>query len=217
MREVTIVDGKRITVTTTVDVDDAEIPWSDVLDAVEVVADYDHTEAPWDDCDGWEHNAQRLRYGPDHADMKNSDRYVIADRDGAYWLTLDVEKSGIPDANYYRTQGASKQVSAELAAQALRNAYAQLHKWYSDGWQYYGVKGELKDCHASVRGIDNEDYARREVVGEIASELASELESAGYVVTDRPQPEHQKHSDAYNAYANNRWRHSVDRFNVSPR
>jgi len=86
--------------------------------------------------------------------------------------------------------GATRQVALEAVAADRKRTLAQLVQWYSDGWEWYGVQCNFEvlgqDFGASVWGIDDDDYARREVVHEIADEVADQLEKAGFTVTDRP-------------------------------
>lgn len=189
-------------------IEDAEIPWQAVMDAIKIEPDEDMSEAPWDNCDGWNHTADRIDY-LEHDPQRESDRFVCrSSREGGnVWLTLDVEKSGIATWDYFHAQGASKQVSRELAAQSLRQTYAQLHKWYADGWEWWAVSAELKGESASCGGIDSYEYADKEFRQEIASELAANLESAGFIVTGkpidppyRPQFANYKHSKHVNAF-----------------
>lgn len=176
----------------TVTIEPAEVPWSDILDAVTVEPDTDMTDAPWDNCDGWEHTAEPLRYyDAEHCEARqNSTRYVNrATRDGGdVWLTLDLDKAGLPDWRYFHAKGASKQVAHELAAMQVRSAYKQLADWYSNGWEYWYVSAELKGCHAGCGGVDDYQYATGEMTEEIAHELAADLERNGYLVTDKPAP-----------------------------
>jgi hypothetical protein len=109
------------------------------------------------------------------------ERYVIqlpaGDTDGVY--------------RYARERGASRQVAAEALAAARRQTIAQLVNWYEDGWQWYGVRCRYDtlgdDFEASLWGIDDAEYAEREIKVEMALDVAHQLEKAGYTVTGKPE------------------------------
>jgi hypothetical protein len=92
-----------------------------------------------------------------------------------------------------RGMGCSKQVAREIEAQERRRTLEQLKRWYSEGWTYYGVVcdhpvAERHNVNESVWGIDDEEYAEKEVRHEIAGQVAHALERRGYTVTNKPGP-----------------------------
>lgn len=192
--------GNKVITTTE---DDAIIPFADILATMEVTQDDDRNETPWNNCDGWKHTAEPVRHWEDDEfpDKENSIRYVNRStrEGGSVWLTLDVKKSGIPDASYYHSQGASKQVAAEKAARCLRRNYETLAKWYANGWEWWYVHGTFKDESAGCGGIDSEEYATNTVTVECAEEIAHALEKRGYTITDKPAP-HDARANAHNNF-----------------
>lgn len=167
----------------------AVIPFNGVLAACHVVAD-DLSESPWEHWDEFEHEAVSLHKLPDEADPREMQGYCRTwDRGERYVIVTPRENKSLFD--YYRENGASRQVAAEMVALDRRRTTAQLVKWYEDGWQWFGVEGQFdalgEEYTASVWGIDDEGYARDVVRMEIALELAGQLEEAGYTVTDLPE------------------------------
>jgi hypothetical protein len=179
-------------VTVTTDVEDREVCYDDVLDAVKIEHDDWHGGTPWDDCDGWEHDAEDVMYDRDD-DRRDARGFALcAGRRNAVHITVSddiVERWGCDGY-----PGASKQVRAELVAQVKRKALDQLVKWYTDGWEYYYVGGGYKDCSDGCGGIDSHEYAE-EVRSEVAAEIAAQLEREGYVVTDKPEPDNRSSAD----------------------
>ena len=68
---------------------------------------------------------------------------------------------------------------------------AQLVKWYDDGWQWYGVRCRFDtlgdEYEASLWGIDDAEYAERDIKVEMALDVAAQLEKAGFTVTGKPE------------------------------
>ena len=67
-----------------------------------------------------------------------------------------------------------------------RRTLDQLVKWYTDGWQWWGVKCEYLGFEDSVWGIDDDEYAENEVRVEIACEVAHQMQEAGFTVNGVP-------------------------------
>jgi hypothetical protein len=173
-------------VTVTVETEPAVVDYADILAATEVVPDEASTDAPWENCDGWGHHTIRAR--DCEGDASNRQGYAVPDRGGAVVIVLD-----IPDDNLNNGYpGASKQVRAEALAQSKRDALAQLVKWYSNGWEWWGVQCEFKGKEESLWGIDDYDYADDYVRHEIAGQVASALEEDGYEVVNRPPRENHR-------------------------
>jgi len=82
-------------------------------------------------------------------------------------------------------------VAAEALAAARRQTIAQLVNWYENGWQWYGVRCRYDalgdEFEASLWGIDDAEYAEREIKVEMALDVADQLEQAGYTVTGKPE------------------------------
>lgn len=212
MTEVKVLNRKRIEVTTTVSVDDAEIQWEDILSAVKVEPD-EFYDTPWDNCDGWDHDVQIMRYGPDHDGMGASDRWAWSRGERvSVWLTLT--DKNLTSWQYFHARGASKQVAHELAARVLADSYAQLNKWYSDGWEWWVASIEFKRHYASCGAIDDYNYAEKEVAIDLAHEVAAELEKDGYTVVGKPK---YKAPTAAQRYLANRPYTGINSFNVGKR
>jgi len=75
----------------------------------------------------------------------------------------------------------------ERVARVKRDAIDQLVKWYSDGWEWWLAVAEYQEYMHCLGGIDDADYAE-EVALECAFEVAAEMESDGYIVTNKPEP-----------------------------
>lgn len=185
MREVIATDDELIVVETTIKRKRKRIAWESI--GTEVVPDYDNGESPWDSCDGLEHEIDWLRSCPD--EYGDAENVGYSDSNRQYFrITIDDStvraKWGIP-AKY---QGASRQVVAEYIARAKARTIAQLVRWYSHGWEWYGAKASYGDCETSVWGIDSADYAQELADDELRWEVARELEQAGHTVTGKPEP-----------------------------
>jgi hypothetical protein len=174
----------------------AIVNYDNILKATEVVYDNDSGETPWDNCDGFEHTctpAHRLDFDP--SDMRGN-CYCDGHRERVV-IQLPKDRDCWEVAKYARAHGASRQVAAELAAANRRHTLDQLVKWYSDGWQWYGVRCSFeilgKEFNDSLWGIDDYNYAEDEVKPEIADNVVSQLEKDGFTVIGRPVPtfEHQ--------------------------
>ena len=112
------------------------------------------------------------------------------DRGERYIITLPAgEDYGVYE--YARKCGASRGVAAEMAAASRRQTLVQLVKWYEQGWTWYGVRCQVEilgeEYEASLWGIDDADYAEREVKIEMALDVAGQLEKAGYTVVGKPE------------------------------
>ncbi len=168
----------------------AVIEFQSNVDSTEIVEDNDESMTPWEHCDGFEHEyiePRRFDHVDDPRDMLGWG--WSGDRGESFVIQLADDDYGIYD--YMRAQGASKQVAREAVALERRRTLAQIVKWYSQGWQWYGVKCEftvLDDVYeASLWGIDDFDYAARDIVDEITGDVAHQLEKAGYTVTGKPE------------------------------
>jgi len=177
-------DGDTL-ITVTLETKSAVIDYADILDATEVVPDYDHGETPWDSCDGFKHEAVRVR-DLDHADAKKMQGYCWHDGDREHVVITLPKGEDWGTFDYWRERGASKQFAAEKVAENRRQTIKTLREWYQYGWQWYGVKCEFEGEHESVWGIDDEDYAEKYVRDEIASQMAYELMKKGYTVVNLP-------------------------------
>jgi len=150
----------------------------------------DNSDAPWENCDGFEHEVETARHSGER-DLYEMQGHCYCDgRRESVVITLpDNEDHGI--YQYLRERGASQQVAREAVAANRRRTLAQLVEWYSNGWQWFGVRCDFEvlgqDFSASVWGIDDNDYARDEIVPEIADEVTGWLEKAGFTVTGRPE------------------------------
>lgn len=168
----------------------ATVDFPDLLTATRVIDDTDNGEAPWDNWDGWEHVAKSA-HAFDHGDVRDRQGYARTwDRGERLVITLPAgEDYGVYDDA--RKNGASRGVAAELSAASRRQTLAQLVKWYEEGWAWYGVRCRFEllgdEYEASLWGIDDADYAEREVKVEMALDVAHQLEKAGYTVTGKPE------------------------------
>lgn len=176
----------------------ATIDFQDILDAAQVVHD-DCSDAPWENCDGFEHTATReseMAYEADAREMQGS-VYCDGRRERIVIELPAGEDYGIYE--YLRQAGASKQVAREAVAAERRRTIARLADWYANGWQWYGVKCEFEilgvTYEDSIWGIDDEDYAERDVRNDVALEVAAQLEAAGFTVIGQPN-----RGDAYKAH-----------------
>jgi hypothetical protein len=166
----------------------AQVQWQRLLDAVKIQDD-DRCDPPWENCDGWEHTADRLDANNQrHRELRDSARCVRQDGRN-FILTIDPAQMGLADYEYFHAKGASKQVARQLAAKSIRDALRQLRKWYADGWEYCGVVCEFRTYQASCWGIDDRDYAKKEVGPEMAREVMHSMEADGYVIVGCPTVE----------------------------
>jgi len=168
----------------------ATISFEEILEATEVVADQYESMTPWEHCDGFEHTATPERRFRDEADAREMQGSVYCD---GHRERLVIELPKEEDYGIYqhmRERGASRQVAHEAVAAERRRTLAQLVEWYGNGWEWFGVKCDFEvlgeQFDASLWGIDDPDYAEREVKEEIALEVAHQLEKAGYTVAGKP-------------------------------
>lgn len=174
-------EDKIVTVETVVTVEERHIDYNDILESVEVVAD-DYGESPLDNCDGFEHELVKHTYH-DHEDRdKYANNQVYVDR-SRYYINLK-DDNGL--FRYYRERGASRQVAAELVAADKRRRIEYIKEIYENGYEAWGIKGEYNGYEASVWGVDDYDYAERDVRHEVAAEIVYQLEKDDYIVTNKP-------------------------------
>jgi len=164
-----------------------EVDFNDIVEAVQVDPDECFGETPWDMCDGYDHTATSINRMDAH-------RYEMESARGYCWHGGDRERVIITMAEHvdtdlfkwYRDQGASKQVAAEMVALSLRKRLDQLTHWYEHGWQWWYVHGQYRGYEDSVGGIDDYGYARDSVREEIAMNITAALEDDDYIVTNKP-------------------------------
>lgn len=161
------------------EVEDRHVDYADILDCVEIVEDaicYD----PFDD-DYLAHEfvaercndcIERIHHANNRAYVRRKPGYIEPDLDGLY--------------QYYRENGASRQVSRELVAAARRDTIDAIRNVYDDGVYYWAVRGEFKGCQDSICGVDDFDFAKNHVRRDIADSIASQLEAIDYIVDGKP-------------------------------
>jgi len=175
----------------------AVVEFDDILGATKVVYDECVSDAPWEMCDGFEHTVVSPSRVDGDAKRMRGYCWHSGDRERVVIQLPEGEDYGL--YKWHRERGASKQVAREAVAAERRRTLDLLVKWYSDGWQYWGVKCDFEvlgeEFHDSVWGIDDEDYAEREVVSEIADNVAAELEKAGFTVNSRPERVYSSRAD----------------------
>lgn len=174
----------------TVESRSATIAFDDLLAATEVVCDEDESLTPWEHSVGFEHTAtpeRRFRNEADTREMQGS-VYCNGHRERLVIELPKDEDYGI--YQYMRARGASKQVACEAVAAERRRTLARLVKWYSEGWEWFGVRCRFAvlgdEYEDSLWGIDDPQYAEN-VTEEIALNVAAQLEEAEYTVTDKPE------------------------------
>lgn len=176
-----------------VKVKSALIDFNDILDHARIEED-DDSRAPWEDCDGFEHYATYTAASRGDADPRLDTE--LADTNamrGSVWvqgrdfaiITIDHYYSRDWGPSY---KGMSKQVRAEAEARNVQVTIDQLVDWYKYGWESYGVVCEYGKYEDSCWGYDDLKYAESQRV-EHALEVARQMESDGYTVYNKPQPE----------------------------
>lgn len=167
----------------------AVVPFDEILAACKVVENTDDYDSPWDRCDGFEHEARPPHKLPDAADARAMQGYCRTWDRGERFV-IDVPRENKATFDYYRQNGASRQVAAEMVALDRRRTLATIVKWYEDGWVWYGVRCQVdalgEEFADSLWGIDVADYAEKEIKIDVACEVAGQLEAAGYTVTGKP-------------------------------
>lgn len=163
----------------TVELESAIVEWQEILDVIKVEPDDWDCESPWENCDGYDHFVEDA-IGPD----EDSFTAFQSMHTGRMQMIVMEYDQGTHD--WYRAKGASKGVARQLTLQSMRKRIDQLVGWYCDGWEWWGVSGEIHGCCVSVWGVDSYDYAVNDVKTEIADELAHELTAKGYEVTGEP-------------------------------
>jgi hypothetical protein len=170
-----------ILVTTTTRIESAVVEWADILDAITIAPD-DMTDAPWDNCDGFDHETTPAQ----QCENAESRRGCCWDTGNRERVVVSVAFDGELHA-WCRARGASRQVAREMVALSARRTIDALTHWLEHGWEWWVVSGDILGCGDSLGGIDDYDYAKNEVVGDIADNLAYALEQAGYTITGRPE------------------------------
>lgn len=175
------------------------IPYSKIHAACEVVVD-DDVHEPWEDCDLYAHeviteDAFMMEIPGDNYErsfMTRQRGYPAYHTDKFIRLADSYDDEERWHYEYYRRNGASKQVAAELCANKRQQLLDQLVKWHADDghWEFWGVKCDFSigddSYEESVWGIDDYKYADAEATHEIADEVVWALERDGYIVTDKP-------------------------------
>lgn len=178
---------KIVTVQTIVTEEDRCIDYDDLLAAVRVEPD-EWYETPWEHCDGYEHTKRRIGYY-DHDGVFESVNVARCGRYDTYLLEFDhrAEKDFDDLYRYYRSNGASKGVAAEMVALSRRERMESLVNWYENGWEWWYVSAEYNGYEAmGCGGIDDYHYADTEVRAECADELADALEEDGFIIIGKP-------------------------------
>lgn len=166
----------------------AVIEYVDILACSAVGPDDGMYETPWDNCDGFEHHlthCQDERMLDQYRRPEGNDVIQTGDNRGKR-IVMDCPIDGL----IWRTDGASRQVIAEMRACAKRRVIAQLRKWYENGWEWYLAQCEFETTDGetfadSLHGIDCEEYADECRLDCVASVIV-ELETAGYKVSGKP-------------------------------
>ena len=150
----------------------AVVDFREILDSVEVRPD-EWADPPWETCDGLEHTHE------------NGEIVIPWDE--------SLER-------YYRQRGASKQVAKQLTARSMAKRREYLASVYANGYEVWGVSCDFRGFHDSVWGVDDYGYATGEMSEEIALNVASEMQAAGFDVVnlpDRCQLYKQNRRDSY--------------------
>jgi hypothetical protein len=181
----------------------ATIRFTEIVDAFVVEEDPD-MNAPWKEHDGYEHieidYSEFVAAASETADIAKlyaGWRRRRGNVDGILAIDLDL---GNPNCRenyeaiyeYARHRGASKQVAREIQACWRRRYIDQIVDWRKNGWFWWQVYGKFKNLQESSGGIDDQDYAEKEVVPELASYIAHELEKQGYLIDYGDLEERQK-------------------------
>jgi len=136
----------------------AVVDFREILDSVEVCPD-EFADMPWETCDGLEHT-------------RNGKEIIIPWDD-------HLER-------YYRQRGASKQVAKQLTARSMAKRREYLKSVYAHGYEAWGVSCDFQGFHDSIWGVDDYTYASGELSEEIALNIASEMQAAGFDVVNLP-------------------------------
>jgi len=166
-------------------VEPAIVDWDDIKGRAE--PDDCYSGAPWEECDGYEHEFNKIGYYTHDGWEDSRGRVNRSPRDGGSgYITIDDDDvikwgcTGYP--------GCSKQVRAETIARAKAKTLDLLVKWYCEGWYESCAIAEYGDYSDSVGGIWDEpwgDYTE-ELVLECRHNVADQLEKDGYTVENRP-------------------------------
>jgi hypothetical protein len=170
----------------------ALLDYSDVLDAITVEQDEyqenptdwaEHIEARslynnWRGVQDWDHDRAGFTYG------------VVQGE--AYIIEANCEPHETESYKFHRSNGASRQVAFELAAESLASQVEYTRQFYAQERCFWVACGEVDGIVWSCGGYDDEEYARQEV----AVELTAGLEAVGYTVENQPAPE-PRHSNGW--------------------
>lgn len=164
-------------------------------------------ETPWDNYDGWDHEFSDCN-AYSHDDAGYARGYVVGDRNRASGF-IEIDDADIVDKwGHTRRDGESKQVWLERVARVKRDALEQLVDWYSNGWSCLLACADHGDYTDSVGGIYDDidsDYIK-EMVLECRLEVASRMESDGYIIQGKPERVPYNRIDAFKA----RIRHNLN-------
>lgn len=181
----------------------------------------DDVGMPWDDQDGWEHKLidfDSFRGSLD--DLRKTRGYLNPHKHG-YTCVRVTDESFCGDSRQaridrLRNKGASKQVAREAVAAQDRRYIDQIVEWYTDGYQCVCVSLDViaaGQCYyACCGGFELE--ARDDAKEEIAGEVASQLESDGFIVVGSPfQKAATTYAEIQRKYAVERCRRNINMFN----
>jgi hypothetical protein len=183
--ETSIREGDILVVTsTTTTLKPAVVDYADILKATSITPD-EYADKPWDNQCGYEHEPHWRPSRYSDVNLSEKRGFCYADRDA---VLIELKEDFESEFKFYRNLGCSIQVARENVALLRQRTLDQLVKWYSDGWTYWVVSCEFDGHNASVGGVDDFDYAVKEVKSEIASEIVGELEDEGFTITNKPEP-----------------------------
>src|SRR5579872_6944668 len=113
----------------TVETRPAVIDFEEIREAVKVEPDDGMSEAPWENCDGFQHELRLPRIDCE------TDSDACIHHDGRYRI-FDVPYD-TDLFNWYRKNGASRQVAREAVARSRQQTIEQLKTWYERGWEWW--------------------------------------------------------------------------------
>lgn len=121
---------------------------------------------------------------------------------------IELEDDGRELFDFYRAQGAARQVAAELCAQDKRRTLDAIATIYKNDTASYGldiwnVSLEFSGYTADLGNVEGWNYAQSETAQELALMVVGDMEATGYTITGKPNLSAQRLAYGQERFKNN--------------
>lgn len=144
---------------------------------------------------------------PNDAARPDQARAAVWTRWGGFRF-IELEDDGRELFDFYRADGAARQVATELCAQAKRrtlNSIATIYKSDTAGYglDFWNVSLEFDAYTADFGNVEGLDYAQSETAQEVALIVSGEMEADGYTIIGKPSIGAQRLASQRERFKNN--------------